>query len=236
MNIVTLLAFFTVIHNFAKDNKGRIRELINTEVSEVLSKKEIHALPKNTQELSIKDVAFQQKIDSLSLSVKLLSKVEKFTPKDTQKREIDKQRDAFIAYAAIEAQRKTDSLENVVSQLTQVVKSNKILLSQVHSKTDVLEESTKAVKPYYDSVSIVFRTRKTSITGKIEKQSFSSFQYGQVFSFDNTIPDYMNAFTDSKGIAISTEAAKEFLQQKSFWVNSIDLINHNAIIKCTQNM
>jgi len=46
----------------------------------------------------------------------------------------------------------------------------------------------------------------------------------------------MNAFTDNKGVAISNEAAKEFLQQKSFWVNSIDLKNHNAIVKCTQNM
>ncbi|HZK71128.1 MAG TPA: hypothetical protein VFD03_06375 [Clostridia bacterium] len=233
--VINALFLFGLQKQQIKNNE-LIQTTVHTEVSKALPKKQIIPLKTPNNGLLVEDINFQQKLESLELSLKYLSRVTKVTPKDKHKEDQDIQRDAFVAYAAIEAQRKTDSLENVINQLNQLVESNAILLSQVNSKTVLLEESTKAVKPYYDSVSIVFRTRKTSIKGNIENQSFSNFQYGQVLSFDNSIPEYIKAFTDSKGSAITPEAAKEFLQKKSFWINSIDLINHNAIVNCTQNM
>jgi len=155
LSILVINALFLLeLHTQQINNTELIQTTVQSEVSK-LPKKQVSALTTPSNDL-VKDINFQHKMDSLNLSFKLLSKVTKFVPKDKQKKEQDKQRDAFVAYAAIEAQRKADSLENVVSQLTQLVKSNIILLSQVHSKTVVLEESSKAVKPYYDSVSIIF--------------------------------------------------------------------------------
>jgi len=240
--IITLVVLFVALTlsvgvtfvYFQKQMKAQIDEKIERK----FEKLPVHEIKTTTlMQESDKDIAFRRKFDSISLSYKILSKkilapAVKSTPKKEDK-DLQKKENAFVAYASIAAQRKADSLENVVNELSQMAKSAIILANQAQSQKP---EKTNSVQHYYDNVSIVFRTRQTSLTAKVDQQTFSNFQYGQVFHFENSIPEYMSAFTDNKGGSISNEAAKKFLQGKSFFVNSIDLKNHNAVVKCSQNM
>lgn len=126
---------------------------------------------------------------------------------------------------------KIDSLENKVSSLSQLVRTN----LAIQAKPIIAEKSekTKTLQTYYDDINIIFKTRNSFITGKVQPQYFPSLQYGQVFRFVNSIPDYMFAFTDKKGNSISNVEAKEFLSNKSFWLNSIELKEKKAVVNCS---
>lgn len=123
---------------------------------------------------------------------------------------------------------KIDSLENKVNSLSQLVKSN-----LANQSKPIIAEKTKTLQTYYDDIKIIFKTRNSFITGKVQPQYFPSLQYGQVFRFVNSIPDYMFAFTDKKGNSISNIEAKEFLSNKSFWLNSVELKEKKAVINCS---
>lgn len=126
---------------------------------------------------------------------------------------------------------KIDSLENKVSSLSQLVRTN----LAIQAKPIAVEkaEKTKTLQTYYDDINIIFKTRNSFITGKVQPQYFSNLQYGQVFRFEHAIPDYMYSFTDKKGNNISNTEAKEFLSNKSFWLNSVELKEKKAVINCS---
>ena len=126
---------------------------------------------------------------------------------------------------------KIDSLEKVVNELTRLIKSNIAFAPQVQVNITPTEKP-KTPQLFSSDISIIFRTRKNSISGKI-KQDISNFQYGQLFHFENTLPEYLCAFTDNKGSAIGNEEVKKFLLKKSFWINSIELKEQNSIINCS---
>lgn len=237
--VIILLSnfFFFELQKGKRNNSEIIKTIVNTELSKALSKTQVSVLPNNTQNLSKKN----EHLDSLSYQVKnlLISKIPNSGIQDKQKDVQDKQRNASLTLAVIKAQIKNDSLENEVNQLSQLVRSNFIQATNIiqtkEMQSKAIEMKTE-VQPYYNDISVVFRTRRTFITAKVEQQYFSNFQYGQVFHFDNSIPEYMSAFTDNKGAIISNDEAKIFLQQKSFWVNAIDLRDHKQIVKCVQNI
>jgi len=238
INITAILLFggfsFYVFQQLKAETTTLIKTTVQAEVIKKIPKTEVEVI-KNTQD-SEKDIAFQHKIDSLNLAFKILANIPKSVSQDKQQQEQDKQRNAILLITAVKAQIKADSLENVIKELTSMVKTNFIVTqaNQAQSKQVVLE-SPKTVKPFYENVSMIFRTRQSFISAKVDQNFFSNFQYGQVFHFDNSIPEYMTAFSDNKGGSISNEAAKNFLQGKAFYVNSIDLKNHNAVVKCFQN-
>lgn len=129
---------------------------------------------------------------------------------------------------------KIDSMEHRFSELSGLIKTNIISTTPPPILANPLSEAKiRMTDSYYTDISIVFRSRKSLIKGKIQQQYFSSLQYGQLFLFENSIPEFMYDFTDMKGAAISKDEAKEFLIHKSFWINSIELKDKDAIINCS---
>lgn len=124
---------------------------------------------------------------------------------------------------------KIDSLYACVTELNYLIKAS-LNRPQVLAEKG---ESIKAVAPYYRDISIVFKTRKSSIFAKVQQQYWTNLRYGQVFYFEKTVPSYLYNFTNSAGTAMTLEQVKEFLIQKEFWLNSIELRENQALINCS---
>lgn len=129
-----------------------------------------------------------------------------------------------------------DSLKMEVANLASLVKilANRPIKAEVPkaelTKTELPE---KTVHPYYSDVNIIFRTRNSFMTAKIKPQYKLELQYGQLFRFENALPEYLYNFTDKKGNSITPESAKEFLIKKSFYLNSVELKDNNAVVNCS---
>lgn len=131
-------------------------------------------------------------------------------------------------------QLKIDSLERNVHKLSMIILSNQGQPKQVIAEKTTKDELSK--QSYYNDVNIIFRTRNSFITGKIKPQYKINLQYGQLFRFENNLPEYVCNFTDKKGNTISDDSAKDFLIKKSFYVNSVELKDNNAIVNCFQGI
>lgn len=133
-----------------------------------------------------------------------------------------------------------DSLKMEVANLATLVKNlaNRPIKAEVPkaelTKTELPEKTVK--HPYYTDVDIIFRTRNSYITGKIKPQYKLELQYGQLFRFENALPDYLFEFTDKKGNSITQESAKDFLIKKSFYLNSVELKDNNTVVNCSQGI
>jgi hypothetical protein len=212
-----------------QNDNAELRNTLNIELRKALSQQKNDA-PKDTAQ----DIA----VLTQKLNLGILDSINSVIKKNSTKTQITSQANLQNLYKRISLitpgtsqQIKIDSLENKVKILSQLVKSN--LANQ--SKPAIVEktEKSKTLQTYYDDISIIFKTRNSYITGKVQPQYFSNLQYGQVFRFVNSIPDYMYSFTDKKGNNISNIAAKEFLSNKSFWLNSVELKEKKAVINCS---
>jgi len=206
-----------------------LKNTLNIELRKALSQQK-NDTPKDTA----KDIAeLTQK-----LNLGILDSINSVIKKNSTKTQITSQANLQNLYKKISLitpgtsqQIKIDSLENKVKILTQLVKNN--LTNQPKQINVEKTEKTKSLQTFYDDISIIFKTRNSFITGKVQPQYFANLQYGQVFRFVNSIPDYMYSFTDKKGNNISNIEAKEFLSNKSFWLNSVELKEKKAVINCS---
>lgn len=212
-----------------QNDNAELRNTLNIELRKALSQQK-NDTPKDTAQ----DIA----VLTQKLNLGILDSINSVIKKNSTKTQITSQANLQNLYKRISLitpgtsqQVKIDSLENKVKILSQLVKSN--LVNQ--SKPVIVEKTEKAktLQTYYDDISIIFKTRNSYITGKVQPQYFSNLQYGQVFRFVNSIPDYMYSFTDKKGNNISNIEAKEFLSNKSFWLNSVELKEKKAVINCS---
>jgi len=129
-----------------------------------------------------------------------------------------------------------DSLKMEVANLATLVKilANRPIKAEVpKAELTKKELPEKTVHPYYSDVNIIFRTRNSFMTAKIKPQYKLELQYGQLFRFENALPEYLFDFTDKKGNSITQESAKEFLIKKSFYLNSVELKDNNAVVNCS---
>jgi len=230
----TLLIAFGILSFFAfqemQENNLEVQNKLNIELRKAISTQQNIVAPIDTAH----DIAVMNQ----KLNQGLLDSINNILKKGLAKMPTSPQPNLQNLYKRISLiepgtsqQVKIDSLENKVKLLSQLVKSN--LANQ--AKPIIIERSEKAktLQTYYDDISIIFKTRNSFITGKVQPQYFSNLQYGQVFRFVNSIPEYMYAFTDKKGNSISNVEAKEFLSNKSFWLNSVELKEKKAVINCS---
>lgn len=212
-----------------QNDNAELRNTLNIELRKALSQQKNEA-PKDTAQ----DIA----VLTQKLNLGILDSIDSVIKKNSNKTQITSQANLQNLYKRISMitpgtsqQIKIDSLENKVKILTQLVKNN--ITNQPKQINVEKTEKTKSLQTFYDDISIIFKTRNSYITGKIQPQYFSNLQYGQVFRFVNSIPEYMYSFTDKKGNNISNNEAKEFLSNKSFWLNSVELKEKKAVINCS---
>jgi hypothetical protein len=237
-NIISILSLVLLIvlgtlsyygYQQMQNDNAELKNTLNIELRKALSQQK-NDVPKDTAQ----DIA----VLTQKLNLGILDSINSVLKKNSTKTQITSQANLQNLYNRISLitpgtsqQIKIDSLENKVKLLSQLVRSN--LANQ--SKPVIVEktEKSKTLQTYYDDISIIFKTRNSYITGKVQPQYFSNLQYGQVFRFVNSIPDYMYSFTDKKGNNISNIEAKEFLSNKSFWLNSVELKEKKAVINCS---
>jgi len=226
----SLLITIGVLSYFAfqkiQDDNLAVQNKLNIELHKAIAAKQ-NVVPNDTA----KDIEIEklfQSLDSINKALKKNSTKETGIVQQPNLQNLYKR--ISLIEPGTSQQIKIDSLENKVNLLSQLVKSN-----LANSKPIIAEKTEKAktLQTYYDDIKIIFKTRNSFITGKVQPQYFSSLQYGQVFRFVNSIPEYMFAFTDKKGNSISNIEAKEFLSNKSFWLNSVELKEKKAVINCS---
>jgi len=222
LNIATLiivaLGFWRMESHYAIEKKPKADFL---QEQNIIQKKDTFVLSEN-------NFHFKQLIDSLfktkASSVKIPTL--NFQPK--------------MNSSVTTGQINVDSLKMEVANLALLVKTlatKPIKIELPKAEQPKAERSEKTVKhPYYTDVDIIFRTRNSYIIGKIKPQYKMELAYGQLFRFENALPDYLFEFTDKKGNSITQESAKDFLIKKSFFLNSVELKDNNTVVNCSQGI